>query len=175
VLTRLLHRIAADPRAYDAVQRLVGCRQNLRRLAPHLADSGGQIVLDLGAGTGTCRRLVPPSGRYVWLDNDPRKLRAFRARQPSATAVLGDAARIGLRDKSVDVILCVAVSHHLQDGELRDLLAECARVCRGKLIFLDAVKQSASRLSRWMWKYEEQYAVLHHYVLWVGRPKVVAK
>ncbi len=37
----------------------------------------------------------------------------YRAKVPHPVALLGDATRIGLCDQSVDVALCVAVSHHL--------------------------------------------------------------
>ena len=191
-----LHWVASHPSVYDLVQKLSGRERNLGRLKAFLSDEGGQVVLDVGAGTGACARILPPGATYLWLDNDRQKLRGFRAKMPGALAVLGDATCIALKNKSVDVVLCVGVSHHLADAELDDLFQEAARVCRKKLVFLDPVEKLDSRVSNLLWKYDrgshprrkdaicsimekwfyiqhrEEYAVYHHYVLAVGRPKV---
>lgn len=197
MLTRLAHRLVANPAVYDCVQRLAGRDHNYRRLAPHLMQSAGKMLLDVGAGTGECARIIPPRTTYIWLDNDPEKLRGFRGKFSSRWAVLGAANQIGLKDKSVDIAVCVAVSHHLSDAELGNAVRELARVCRFQLIFLDAV-QATSVVSNLLWKYdrgshprkaetlrsaieqwfdvdhEERYSVYHHYWLCTARPKAGA-
>jgi ubiquinone/menaquinone biosynthesis C-methylase UbiE len=198
MLTGIVHKIVSHPAIYDRVQKLAGRDLNYARLAPLVALAAGNTLLDIGAGTGECARMVPPSTTYIWLDNDPQKLRGFRAKFASQWALLGEANRIGLRDKSVDIAVCVAVSHHLADAQLRAALSEVARVCRGNLIFLDAVREDASVVSKLLWKYdrgshprhasalraaieqyfeidhEESYSVYHHYWLCMGRPKAGA-
>lgn len=195
MLTGLVHRVVSNPWVYDGVQKLAGRDRNYRRLAPHLAEASGKTLLDLGAGTGECARIVPASTTYIWLDRDPEKLRGFRGKAPATQALLGEAAQIGLKDKSVDIAVCVAVSHHLSDQELRAAFRELARVCRLKLIFLDAVRQESSAVSNFLWKYdrgshprhtealraamtewfaiehEERYSIYHHYWLATGKPK----
>lgn len=190
MLRRTLHAAVAHPRVYDRVQRLVGAAQIASRIAPYLADAAGQSVLDAGAGTGSLRAIVPASATYLWLDNDRQKLAGAAG---PGLFVLGDATSIGLRDKSVDVGLCVAVSHHLTAVELPMLVAELARVVRRRIIFLDAVQSGG--VGGLLWRYDrgsyprsaetlcaalavgfeaehmEMFAIYHRYVLWVGRPR----
>jgi len=78
-----LRRLSSDvssaiPRIYDAVQRFCGLGHTRRRLRPLLADTAGRVVLDVGADTDLVVPLLPPSSRYLWLDNDLDKLRGAR-------------------------------------------------------------------------------------------------
>ncbi len=166
---------------------------------PYLQQMENQIVLDLGAGTGNITSILPQSVTYVWFDNDRQKLRNFKKKLPSVLATLGDATQIGLKDKSVDYVFCIALSHHLSDLELPLLLAEIARIVKQKLIFLDAVEYKESMISNLLWKGDrgnyprsaemicsvierwfelegiEHYAIYHRYLLCVGRPKSCAQ
>jgi ubiquinone/menaquinone biosynthesis C-methylase UbiE len=195
MLTQVVHRIVSNPWVYDSVQKLAGRDRNYERLAPLLADSTGKILLDLGAGTGECARIAPESATYIWLDNDAQKLAGFKNKPARGLALLGEAHRIGLKNKSVDMAVCVAVSHHLTDIELESAFCELARVCRARLIFLDAICKPSSTISNLLWKYDrgshprelvhlrsafqrhfeiehqEQYSIYHHYWLCAGRPK----
>jgi SAM-dependent methyltransferase len=191
----LLRRVVGDPKVYDAVQRLFGLEHTRRRLRPLLADTAGRLVLDVGAGTGLVQPLLPPTARYVWLDNDVDKLRGARPAGGRLRGILGDATRLGLRDGTVDVALCLAMSHHLADHELEAMLAELARVVRERLVFLDAVVVPSSLRSRLLWSLDrgrhprtlpalraaierrfeirtlEQYAVYHRYLLCTAAPR----
>jgi ubiquinone/menaquinone biosynthesis C-methylase UbiE len=195
MLTEVVHRIASHPWVYDMMQKLAGRDRNYQRLAPYLAHAAGKTLLDLGAGTGECARLAPPSATYIWLDKDPEKLRGFHDKSLGGLALLGEAGCIGLKDKSVDVALCQCVSHHLTNSELHNTFREVARVCRTRFIFLDAINMPSSTISNLLWKYdrgsypravadlrsviaqyfqvehEEQYSIYHHYWLCTGRPK----
>ena len=187
VVGRALSALVASPAVYDTVQRLAGARETRRRLRQALEDVDGATVLDVGAGTGTFETILPPRARYVWLDSDREKLAGFRARSASA-AILGDATKLPLRDRSVDWAISVAVSHHLDDAELRAMLDELRRVTREGVVFVDAVllPTPASRL---LWRYDrgrnarpaatlwhelerrfeihaaEEYRLLHRYLL----------
>src|SRR5262249_21663581 len=134
LLSTAAHRIAAIPWIYDAIQITLGLQRIQARIAPHIARMNEGIVLDVGAGTGLARPLVPVSSRYVWLDVDPKKLSGFRAKQTApADMVLADAVRLSLLDQSVDYALCLAISHHLSDSQLRQLFSEMARVVRREI------------------------------------------
>jgi ubiquinone/menaquinone biosynthesis C-methylase UbiE len=58
-----------------------------------------------------------------------------------------------LPSNSVDVVLCVAMSHHLDDGQFDSLLKEAQRVVKkdGFLLFLDAVMAPRRLASRLLW------------------------
>jgi ubiquinone/menaquinone biosynthesis C-methylase UbiE len=198
VLNRMLHKIVAHPLIYDGVQTLAGRDGNYERVAPLVAQAGGGILLDIGAGTGELARIVPSGVTYVWLDNDAQKLSGFRVKSSTDWRLLSEASHIGLRDKSVDIAMCMAMSHHLTDAQLGMALSEVSRVCRRKLIFLDAVREPASRVSNLLWKYdrgshprragalraaidqyfevdhEEGYSIYHHYWLCTAKPKAGA-
>jgi len=168
-------------------------------LAPFVAQLDDCTVLDVGAGTGLIVPLLPSTARYVWLDKDPVKLRGFQLRAENrARCVLGDATRLCLKNGSVDLGVCIAVSHHLAPGEFERAVDELARVVRRRLIFLDALDRPSSRISRLLWRLDrgsfprspevlrdilerrfetehvERYTVYHEYMLWVGRPRARA-
>jgi ubiquinone/menaquinone biosynthesis C-methylase UbiE len=153
MITRLLHLIVSIPWVYDAVQKLAGRERTYRWLATYLSEASGKVVLDLGGGTGELATQLPPTATYIWLDNDVDKLKGLRRKIEGARALLGDASHIGLKNKSVDLAICIALSHHLSDAQLADTFREIARICRFKLFFLDAIRHPAL-MSRLMWKYD---------------------
>jgi len=195
MISALFRRVVGDPRLYDGVQRLFGLEHTRRRLRPLLADTAGRLVLDVGAGTGLAVAVLPRSARYVWLDNDSDKLRGARAARTGLRGMLGDATQLGLRDLSVAVALCLAMSHQLDDDGLEAMLVELARVVRERLVFLDAVVVPGSPRSRLMWAIDrgqhprtllalraalerrfristmQEYRVHHRYLLCTGSPR----
>lgn len=94
-----------------------------RRTPPAVAGATG-VVLDIGAGDRWLERVVSSSATYVALDYPATGLALYRARPD----VLGDAAKLPIRDASVDLVACLEVIEHVRDPEA--LLAEVARVLR---------------------------------------------
>jgi demethylmenaquinone methyltransferase/2-methoxy-6-polyprenyl-1,4-benzoquinol methylase len=88
-----------------------------------LADRPVERVLDVGGGTGRAARELPDA---VVVDASPGML--SRARERGLECVRGDAARLPVRDASVDAVLIVDALHHFP--AVRDALAEAARVLR---------------------------------------------
>jgi ubiquinone/menaquinone biosynthesis C-methylase UbiE len=190
----LLHSIVAVPFVYDLVQRAAGWSKISERLALQVKDTSGQLVLDVGAGTGSGAELLPSGARYLWLDSDPQKLNGFKKKHPESLAILGDGSMICLQDKSVDVTLCLDVTHHIPDEYIASFLKEVRRVTRERLVFLDPLVWN-SKVSRLLWHYDrgsfprpfqtlyevlqkhfeieylECFSVYHHYILCVGRPR----
>ena len=190
-----LHHASAKLWVYDQFQMLFGLKRTQHRLAPYLAETHQKIILDIGAGIGPYRSLVPETAWYIWLDIDAEKLEVFQRRSAPHTAVLADATRLCLHDHSVDYALCVALSHHLPDQQLSCLFSELARIVREKIIFLDALDRPDSLVSRLLWKYDvgrfprpaaaliaaieaqfeieqtEKYKIQHHYLLCIAHPK----
>src|SRR6266481_412843 len=118
MLIEIAGKIVSNPRVYDVLQKLAGRDRTYQRIAPLFAEASGKTVLDVGGGTGELTRIIPPSAIYLWLDNDVRKLSGLRNKFHGIRALVGNADQIALRDKSVDIGVCIAVSHHLTDTEL---------------------------------------------------------
>jgi SAM-dependent methyltransferase len=195
---RILHKIVANPSVYNLVQSLSGIQETKKRLELVLRSTRG-LLLDVGAGTGNYVGLLPPSTRYLWLDNDREKLAGFRRAYPGEAAVLGDASRIPFKEQSVDYAMSVAMSHHLSDAELDSFLRTLARICRRGLIFMDILDQPDSLISRILWRYdrgshprgpkslrtvlqryfeiesEEYYRVYHACMICLAAPKAQSK
>ena len=102
------------------------------RLAAVLVDCGpdelrGQLVLDLGAGTGAASRAIAAVGGIpVAVDAAYGMLAADHARRPAA--VVGDASALPLRDHAVDAVVAAFSLNHLEDPVAG--LREAARVTR---------------------------------------------
>jgi ubiquinone/menaquinone biosynthesis C-methylase UbiE len=195
MLRELLGKVVANPWVYDAVQKMAGREENYRRLQPLLARAKGEILLEAGAGTGEIKRILDPTTRYLWLDNDVQKLAGFQSKNKNQLAVLADGTCIPLADRSVHSVLTSAVTHHMQDHELDLFLAELARVCRQQLVFLDALDDPSSLVSNLMWRYDrgsrprtyenllskvrqyfelemiQRYKIYHEYLLCTGKPR----
>jgi ubiquinone/menaquinone biosynthesis C-methylase UbiE len=198
VIGRLANRVLRHPSVYDTIQRLAGLNAICRRLEPRLAHSGRKIVLDVGAGTGLYQTCLPDSAWYILLDRDPEKLAGFRpARRGRWSAIRGDASQLALADRSVDYALCMHLTHHLDDEELRRLVAELARVVRDRVVLQDPVT-SPRLASRLLWRLDrgshprasehvvaalgerfdiedvERYSIVHDYVMLVATPRRAA-
>jgi SAM-dependent methyltransferase len=194
LITSLARRLASRPAVYDQIQRTVGTPRTRELLRRHLAEADGKTVLDVGAGTGRFRDVLPAGAKYVWLDSDEEKLAGFKARRSEDETILADATAIPLEDKSVDYALCVAVAHHLPDGAFERLVAELARVTRDRVLFMDPVRADGI-MPRLLWRFDrgthprsaetlvsalrerfdletvERYSKHHHYVFCVAAPK----
>ncbi|HEX4806479.1 MAG TPA: class I SAM-dependent methyltransferase [Conexibacter sp.] len=186
--------VADDPRVYDLIQLLAGRHVIDRRVRRILAGAARAVVLDVGAGTGSLARLLPPGATYWALDNDPAKLRRLEAKVPTARALLRSALDTGLEDGAVDWAVCIDVAHHLDDEQLPRFVAELARITRGRLVFVDPLWSRRPSLGRVLWRYDrgahprtaerllgaleagfeiesiERFRFIHRYVLCVGRP-----
>jgi SAM-dependent methyltransferase len=97
--------------------------------------------LDVGCGTGTLAGGLADAG-YDMVGVDPSEgmLNVLRARVPDVEAVQAPGTAIPFRDESFDLVLCVAVMHHIADpGDVRGTLAEMTRVCRpgGRILVWD--------------------------------------
>jgi ubiquinone/menaquinone biosynthesis C-methylase UbiE len=198
MLTRLIHRIVANPRVYDLVQLLAGASVVRDRLARRLRSlAPGSRIADVGGGTGAARQAVPPDAKYLCLDIDPLKLRGFARNHPDDFAVLADATRMPLGDGSLDAIVFMFVAHHLDDELHHAFLREAARVLKpeGFLVFIDPLWAPSRWPGRLLWRFDrgsrprtadqlrafisgdfdivhwERFAAWHAYVLAVARPR----
>lgn len=184
-----------NPYLYDVLQTMGAHHVTARRLEGVLSAAAGQEVLDIGAGTGNLAQVLPPNAIYRALDNDPVKMERLQSKVPNAQCLLRSAMDTGLADASVDWTVCVAVSHHLDDLQLAEVIAEMARVTSGRMVFLDALWTGKWGLQRVLWRYDrgfyprrfavlldalrehfdlervDRYKQLHDFFLCIGRPR----
>lgn len=99
-------------------------------------------VVDVGGGTGL--RLA--TKKYVCLDLELPKLRRFRT-ATHGMAIGANAAQCPIRAGAIDTVLCLKVTHHLDDAALAAVFEEIERMTRpgGRLILVDALCSE-----RWM-------------------------
>lgn len=148
------HRISSSPWFYDLIQFLAGSSVVRRHLAPLVGRTRPEsIILDVGGGTGLYRDIWRLASLYVCMDIKTAMLRHFMAKFPNDAPLRADAACFPFRDKSVDVVVCTNVSHHLSNEVLALFIQESARVLndKGIFIFSDAVNQPQRPFSRWLW------------------------
>jgi SAM-dependent methyltransferase len=195
----LLQRAAAffvsKPWVYELVQNAAGRGFVVEKLKAVLPEVRSGLVLDLGSSGGELSRRL--GLRPVCLDIDARSVLFARQRQPDAVALVGDGADLPFPAKCFELSLCVDISHHLPDGAWPRMLAELRRVTSGTLVFLDAVRDDARFLSRFLWRYDRgrfprrrdeilqavgrefvvrrvtDFSVYHRYVLCVANPNSV--
>jgi ubiquinone/menaquinone biosynthesis C-methylase UbiE len=194
----MIHIVVARPAVYDLIQWTAGSGAVNRQVRDSLASiRTGSWLVDVGGGTGLSDTLRLDYRRYVCVDIDPVKLSGFMRKHRGGLAIRGDAVRLPVRDRSVNLVMCKAVSHHLDDTVLPGLFSEAARILvpEGRFVFLDAVAAPDRWRSRILWRYDRgshprsgdvlrslfestfrveswtRFAVHHEYVLGVGEPR----
>ena len=202
MLTRALHWLVQRPLAYDAAMMVVGARHVERILKQNVATLKLQgVVIDVGGGTGMWKPLFPSHCRHMCFDVDALKLRGFLAKDSDGVAVLANATELPLADASVDTVICAFIAHHLTDHEYRAMVDEAWRVLKqgGVFIFADPLWEPERWRGRILWRYdvgrfprtrechrdavlrrfslrtEQRFAVVHSYMLLIGRKRVTAQ
>jgi SAM-dependent methyltransferase len=97
--------------------------------------------LDVGCGTGAlAARLAAAGYEMTGVDPSGGMLDLLRSRAPEVRAVEGSGSSLPFPDDSFDLVLSVAVMHHVADPEdVRHTLAEMVRVARpaGRILVWD--------------------------------------
>jgi SAM-dependent methyltransferase len=147
---RLLDRVLADSRAYEFSRRVIGAREEMRRLVHDVVQPApGMRILDLGCGNG---RLVPylTGTSYVGVDSNPSYVRAATRRWGSESTrfVVADLVRLAdVRIERVDTVVLVGVLHHLPDEVASAALQGAAEllVPGGRFITMDPCFEPTQR------------------------------
>jgi len=100
-----------------------------------------QSVLDVGCGTGALAvRLAGVGYDVTGVDPSDGMLDVLRERAPAISAVQGSGTALPFDDGGFDLVLCVAVMHHVAEaGAVRRTLSEMVRVAkpRGRVLIWD--------------------------------------
>ncbi len=133
VRTRAMADVARSNRLFGGTRAVVTTVAALRAQLPPNA-----IILDVGTGTGdiaAALRRQFPGFRCFGLDMSDSLLRV--ARNDLDALLAGDARRLPLRDRSVDLVICSQVLHHFETADAEQLIAELDRVSRGWVLISD--------------------------------------
>jgi SAM-dependent methyltransferase len=130
-------------------ERLAGqLRPAAELIVGHLAPRPGEVVIDLGCGTGNAALIAAARGaRVTGVDPSPRLLQIARATAAAAGLdaefILGDAARLPVPDSSADAIVSVFGVIFAPDPAAA--AAEIARVLRpgGRLVLSAWLREGA--------------------------------
>ncbi len=112
-------------------------------------------ILDVGTGLGDTPNAVVTEGRRagvtvdtIGLEYTPAFARVCHKRLDIVIA--GDARQLPLADKSVDVVTCSLVLHHLTEGDALIMLRECDRVARRRVIVAELTRSWLAMALIWL-------------------------
>ena len=128
LLAKIVERVSDHPVLFIFFRSLLendftAIRALIRR---DLSVEGGLRTLDLACGPGAFAEVFGRAD-YVGVDLNARYIDHAR-RTRKGTFVVGDARKVDLPDGRFDQILIFGLLHHLPDGDVRAVLAECRRL-----------------------------------------------
>lgn len=113
-------------------------RKRTRFVVEHCPRGEG---LDVGCGTGIlAERLAAAGYQMSGVDPSEGMLEVWRERRPGVQALTASGTALPFQDNSFDLVLTVAVLHHIADPEdVRQTLSEMVRVVRpgGRVLVWD--------------------------------------
>lgn len=129
----------------EDVARSDGFQALRDRIIGLAAPRPGEVVVDIGAGTGLLTLLVAETAERVWaIDTSPSMCEYLRAKAVSAghanvEAVVASATSLPLVEDTADLVVSNYCFHHLCDADKKRALSEAGRVLRpgGRLVFGD--------------------------------------
>ncbi len=123
------------PAIYGLSQSLV-TSESLRRttMARFGVEFAGKRILDVGCGPGLLFPILPPGCNYTGVDRNEAYIAAAKRKYPQGTFHVGDASDLGkdlAADGGFDVVLFMAILHHLDDESAAAALRGAGELLRG--------------------------------------------
>ena len=133
--------LESNATAYEWSQRIVSLnfRAFLRELRAENFFQPGTSYLDIGCGTGFLRDHLRDAD-YLGIDLNPAYIAAARRKRGECFQV-GNALEIGSLPRRFDRIIAIGLLHHLDDGEVRTVLAAARSRLQdgGEIFIIDAL------------------------------------
>lgn len=140
-MIKLIRPILDRPFFYESFQALIGAHSRFREVvAQYIRPQPGDRLLDIGCGPGN---IVPflPECNYLGFDSNESYIAAARARYGYRGEFVCErvSAHTVQQHGQFDIVLALALTHHLDDAEARDLfhLAHASLKPGGRMITLD--------------------------------------
>jgi ubiquinone/menaquinone biosynthesis C-methylase UbiE len=113
-------------------------------------DFENKTVLDFGSGVGSNCTLFHPRD-YLGLDIDPNRVDYARRLNPSYRFQTLQGNRLPVSDRSKDLILIIAVLHHIPNAELHEYVKEFQRVLKpnGSILVIEPCFFQNCHISNW--------------------------
>lgn len=155
-ITNGIRSILSNPGVYDFTQTLFGAGHSRRLLvSEHIQPRSGDIILDIGCGTGEIVPYLPDGVHYFGFDLSEPYIRAARQRH-------GERARFECMDvvdfhehgvDQADLVIAIGLLHHLDDAQAEGLIRTAWTKLKagGRLVTLDGTLTTGqSALARFM-------------------------
>ena len=126
-MIRRLIEAAHSPRVYLGIQRALGFRRARRKcIERRVRPQPGMRVLDVGCGPGAIRDLLGDV-QYTGFDTDSEAIAWAQRRYGDRGLFIDGAldADVAAERGPFDLVLLFGLLHHLDDGEVAELLATC--------------------------------------------------
>jgi len=153
------HTVVASLRDIARINRAFGgSAAALARLDEFFAQAprGSAItLLDVGTGTGDLPRAAATRAAARGLELrlvgiEIHRAAAAQARDGGMAAVVAEGRRLPLRERSVDIVLCAKLLHHLPGEAGRTLLREMDRVARIGVVVADIRRSMVAAAGLWL-------------------------
>jgi SAM-dependent methyltransferase len=118
-----------------------------------LLKGGKARVLDIGCGTGLILQGISSQACAIGLDFSKKAL-SFCGRRKISNLLLGDVAKLPIKDASVDLILALDLLEHIEDDE--GLMSEISRTLKPEGYILATVPAH-----QYLWSGHDE--ALHHF------------
>jgi SAM-dependent methyltransferase len=127
--SRGVRAMLTRPEVYELWSRLVGAVRARQTLVSTYLHPGPQDrILDLGCGPGDLLDFLPPHAAYTGVDISAAYIDSARRRFGARGDFhVGDASTYDQGERSCELIIAAGVLHHLDDDQVRALLAGAAR------------------------------------------------
>ncbi|WP_226037718.1 class I SAM-dependent methyltransferase [Aquibacillus saliphilus] len=117
-------------------------------------DFKNKKILDFGAGTGANCSLCSPNG-YYGIDPDINRINYAKQVYPEYSFEVFQDDTIQLKEFSVDMVLIVAVLHHIPPVQIETYIKEFKRILKpdeGKIIVIEPCFTNNNSFSNWFMK-----------------------
>jgi ubiquinone/menaquinone biosynthesis C-methylase UbiE len=111
-------------------------------------------VLDFGAGTGANCSLIKPD-YYLGIDPDVKRINFAKKLYPDYHFNVLDNDTLPVEDDSMDIVLIVAVLHHIPPQQIKNYMKEFRRVLTkqgGQIIIIEPCFFHKTHISNWFMK-----------------------